>query len=87
MLIKQLINVMSSSLSFVSHRYVPWNVHEAEEGKFNFEGENDLVEFIKMADSVGLLVILRPGPYICGEWDFVSISNFYIILLACGQQI
>ncbi|KAK3752402.1 hypothetical protein QZH41_008606, partial [Actinostola sp. cb2023] len=49
--------------------YVAWNVHEPEVGRYNFEGDNDLVEFIKLADSLGLLVILRPGPYICGEWD------------------
>lgn len=49
--------------------YVAWNMHEAQEGKYDFEGNNDLVGFIQMAQSVGLLVIVRAGPYICAEWD------------------
>ena len=29
----------------------------------------DIVKFIKKAQELGLYVILRPGPYICAEWD------------------
>lgn len=50
--------------------YVAWNVHEPEEGKWCFEGQNDIVKFIKTAQEVGLYVIVRPGPYICAEWEF-----------------
>ena len=50
--------------------YVAWNVHEPIQGRYNFEGDADLVSFIELANSIGLLVIARPGPYICGEWDF-----------------
>ena len=54
------------------HRYVPWNVHEGvAPGVFDFEGQQDLVKFVKTAQEAGLLVILRAGPYICGEWEFV----------------
>lgn len=49
--------------------YVAWNVHEPIEGQYDFEGQNDIFEFIEMANALDLLVILRPGPYICGEWD------------------
>ncbi|WP_300382318.1 beta-galactosidase family protein [Clostridium sp.] len=50
--------------------YIPWNIHEPKKGKFNFEGNNDLVTFVKIAEELGLLVILRPAPFICAEWDF-----------------
>jgi len=50
--------------------YIPWNFHEPKEGKFNFDGLGDICLFIKTADEVGLKVIIRPGPYICAEWDF-----------------
>lgn len=50
--------------------YVAWNMHEPREGEFCFEGQSDVVRFIETAQKVGLYVIVRPGPYICAEWDF-----------------
>ena len=50
--------------------YIAWNIHEPVQGKYNFEGDADLVSFIELANSVGLLVIIRAGPFICAEWDF-----------------
>ncbi len=50
--------------------YVFWNMHEPEKGKFNFKGDADVAQFIKIAQEEGLFVILRPGPYVCAEWDF-----------------
>ncbi|XP_048754699.2 beta-galactosidase-like isoform X2 [Ostrea edulis] len=50
--------------------YIPWNYHEPEKGQYDFEGQRDFVQFIKLAQEVGLLVLIRAGPYICGEWDF-----------------
>lgn len=50
--------------------YVPWNFHEPKEGVFDFEGQKDLAKFTKLAQDLGLLVILRPTPYICAEWEF-----------------
>lgn len=50
--------------------YVPWNLHEPKEGEFNFEGIANIEEFIRIADRVGLHVIVRPSPYICAEWEF-----------------
>ena len=50
--------------------YVAWNLHEPRPGEFHFDGGLDLVRFIETAAEVGLKVILRPGPYICSEWDF-----------------
>ncbi|MEE0927407.1 MAG: beta-galactosidase family protein [Bacteroidales bacterium] len=50
--------------------YVFWNWHEQEQGKWDFEGDKDLAEYIKIAGEEGLMVILRPGPYVCAEWEF-----------------
>ncbi|XP_060637731.2 beta-galactosidase [Anolis sagrei] len=49
--------------------YVPWNFHEPERGVYNFTGDRDLEYFLQLTQEVGLLVILRAGPYICAEWD------------------
>ena len=49
--------------------YVFWNAHESERGKFDFTGELDVAEFVRTAQEEGLWVILRPGPYVCAEWD------------------
>ena len=50
--------------------YIAWNIHEPSPGKFDFEGENDLLHFIKLCQQNDLLVILRPGPYIDAEWEY-----------------
>ncbi|MGL5684073.1 MAG: beta-galactosidase [Marinifilaceae bacterium] len=50
--------------------YVFWNFHERQPGEFDFEGQADLAHFIKIAQEEGLWVLLRPGPYVCAEWDF-----------------
>lgn len=50
--------------------YVPWNMHEPQEGTYNFEGQYDIRKFIKIAESLELFVIVRPSPYICAEWEF-----------------
>ncbi len=50
--------------------YLFWNWHEKEPGRFSFEGNLDVATFIRTAQEVGLKVIIRPGPYVCSEWDF-----------------
>lgn len=50
--------------------YIAWNVHEPQKGVFDFGGRHDLVKFVRMAEELGLYVILRPSPYICAEWEF-----------------
>lgn len=50
--------------------YVFWNLHEPEPGRFDFTGQNDLAAFLTIAQEEGLFVVLRPGPYICAEWEF-----------------
>jgi beta-galactosidase len=50
--------------------YAFWNVHEPRPGHWDFSGQYDVARFIRIAQQVGLYVILRPGPYVCGEWSF-----------------
>ena len=49
--------------------YVFWNIHEPEEGKFDFTEGNDVAEFCRLAQKNGMYVIVRPGPYVCAEWE------------------
>lgn len=50
--------------------YLFWNLHEPQPGQFDFTGTLDVAAFIRMAWEEGLYVIVRPGPYVCAEWDF-----------------
>jgi beta-galactosidase len=51
--------------------YVFWNYHETAPGVWDFKsGNKDVAEYIKTAQEEGLFVILRPGPYVCAEWEF-----------------
>lgn len=53
--------------------------HEKEEGVFDFEtGLLATAEFLRMAQQEGLFVILRPGPYCCGEWDLGGIPPYLL---------
>lgn len=49
--------------------YIPWNVHETEEGRFDFSGGNDLGEWLSLIREEGFHLFARPGPYICSELD------------------
>lgn len=49
--------------------YVFWNLHEPRPGQWDFSGNLDVAAFVKIAAEEGLQVILRPGPYVCAEWD------------------
>ena len=49
--------------------YVFWNIHEQREGEFDFTGNNDVAEFCRLAQKNGMYVIVRPGPYVCAEWE------------------
>ncbi|MEU5216876.1 beta-galactosidase [Streptomyces sp. NPDC020807] len=49
--------------------YVPWNLHAPRPGEFRLDGGLDLPRFLDLAAAEGLHVLLRPGPYICAEWE------------------
>ncbi|WP_149697460.1 beta-galactosidase [Chitinophaga sp. CF418] len=59
--------------------YVFWNYHEQEEGKFDFSSENrDIAAFVKLAQEEGMWVLLRPGPYVCAEWEFGGLPPYLL---------
>ncbi|KAL7643806.1 UNVERIFIED_CONTAM: hypothetical protein RMT77_005812 [Armadillidium vulgare] len=65
--------------------YMPWNLHNPEEGKFDFgTGDEalspflDVRTFVQMAQEEDLFVLLRPGPYICSEWDFGGLPSWLL---------
>lgn len=49
--------------------YIFWNFHEEKEDVFDFEGDKNVREFIQLCGANGMSVILRPGPYVCAEWE------------------
>ena len=50
--------------------YIFWNYHETEEGVFDFTSENrNISEFIRLVQDEDMWLILRPGPYVCAEWE------------------
>ncbi len=50
--------------------YVAWNMHEKQEGVFDFSGMLDLGAYLDLINEMGMYAIVRPGPYICSEWEF-----------------
>ena len=59
--------------------YIFWNYHEISEGVYDFATWNrDLAKFIQIAQEEGMWVILRPGPYVCAEWDFGGIPTYLL---------
>lgn len=70
--------------------YVPWNLHELQDGHFNFEGIADIERFIRLAGELNLHVIVRPSPYICAEWEFGGLPAWLLkednMRLRCSHQ-
>ena len=70
--------------------YIAWNVHEPRKGQFTFDGMADIEAFIQRAHALGLHVIIRPGPYICAEWDFGGLPAWLLaeqgIRLRCYNE-
>ncbi|GEP88592.1 beta-galactosidase [Chitinophaga terrae (ex Kim and Jung 2007)] len=59
--------------------YVFWNYHEPVKGQFDFSSENrDIAEFIRLAQQEGMWVLLRPGPYVCAEWEFGGLPPYLL---------
>lgn len=85
----RLLKLRAAGLNTVE-TYVPWNFHEPKKGKFNFEGMLNIEAFIKKAQELGLYVIVRPGPYICAEWDFGGLPAWLLkdkkIRLRCWDK-
>ncbi len=71
--------------------YTCWNLHEPREGVFDFSGMLDLEAYIDIAKELGLNVILRPGPYICAEWEMGGLPawllNYPSIAVRCNDEL
>ena len=59
--------------------YCAWNMHEKIQGQYDFSGNLDIAAFIRMAQKEDLMVIVRPGPYICAEWEFGGLPWWILV--------
>lgn len=58
--------------------YVAWNFHSQTPGHYDFSGPKDIVKFLQIAQRLGLNAIVRPGPYICAEWEFGGFPSYLL---------
>jgi beta-galactosidase len=59
--------------------YIFWNYHESEEGVYDFStGNHNLQDFFKIVQEEGLWLIVRPGPYVCAEWELGGIPPYLL---------
>ncbi len=59
--------------------YIFWNYHESSPGNFDFTtGNKDIAAFIRLCKAEGLWVLLRPGPYVCAEWDWGGLPSYLL---------
>ena len=70
--------------------YVAWNVHEPRPDLFDFSGWQDLPRYLELAAELGLMCIVRPGPYVCSEWDLGGLPAWLLadpgMRLRCAYQ-
>jgi beta-galactosidase len=71
--------------------YIFWNFHEPEEGVFDFSnGNHNLSQFFKLVQDEDMWLIVRPGPYVCAEWDLGGIPPYLLrypdIKLRCMDE-
>jgi beta-galactosidase len=59
--------------------YIFWNYHESEPGVFDFQtGNHNIAQFIRIVREEGMWLILRPGPYVCAEWEFGGLPSYLL---------
>ena len=80
---EELRKIQAGGVTIVS-TYVIWIHHEEEEGVFDFSGCCDLRKFLQLCKKVGLMVFLRPGPWVHGE---VRNGGFPDWLMEKGKRI
>lgn len=71
--------------------YLAWNMHEKNEGEFNFDANLNFGKFLDIAKELGLMAIVRPGPYICAEWEFGGLPywllNYPELQVRCNNSL
>ncbi len=65
---KRLKKAVALGINCIS-TYIPWNWHEKIKGELRWDQQYNLQEFLEICKKLGLYVIVKPGPYICAEWD------------------
>ncbi len=61
--------------------YIFWNYHEEKQGVFDFKtGNRDIAEFVRICQQEGMWVLMRPGPYVCAEWDFGGLPPYLLAI-------
>ena len=73
----RLLKLKAAGLNTVE-TYIPWNLCERQKGEFDFNGILDIEKFLNIAQELGLYAIVRPGPYICAEWDLGGLPYWLI---------
>lgn len=59
--------------------YIMWNYHESKPGVFDFQSDGHNIEhFIQIVQEEGMFLLFRPGPYVCGEWDFGGLPAYLL---------
>lgn len=59
--------------------YTMWNDFEQADGSFDFKtGNRDIAAFLQLCQDNGMWVLFRPGPYVCGEWDFGGLPAYLL---------
>lgn len=66
--------------------YVAWNFHAPQRGRFDLSGRRDLGRFLDLVAAEGMHAIIRPGPYICAEWDGGGLPGWLLADPAVGVR-
>lgn len=68
--------------------YIPWQYHELEPGRFDFDGRTEpprsLVGFLDLLQRMGFWIFIRPGPYIYAEWTNAGVPDRVVTLPRLG---
>lgn len=82
---EKLRTLRASALNAVTI-YVEWSLHNPHDGQYTWNEIADVEQFIQLAGEEDLLVILRPGPYICAERDMVNNIIFYLNFFSSAKK-
>ncbi|HBH47586.1 MAG TPA: hypothetical protein DDX98_03050 [Bacteroidales bacterium] len=76
-----LLAAKEAGLTTVSS-YVPWAIHEPEEGVFDFHGttspERDLKGWLERCKAFGLHCVVKPGPFILAEYRGAGLPDWFM---------